>query len=120
MARFLCCVPVLLCLAASAGTGAPLKGAYPMSKVRVGAKAKWEIEESFRGGRRACVIAVGDHNPIVDVTIAVYDDSNRLVAEDQGGGDVVAAIWYPPRDAMYNVVVTNSGLEYNVMYLVFK
>ena len=55
----------------------------------------------------------------MDMGIAVYDEADRLITEEQGL-DYVAAIWYPPRDAQYKVVVRNSGLEYNAMYLVFK
>src|SRR5689334_21569853 len=36
----------------------------------------------FRGGQRACVIVLGDHKPIVPVTIEVFDDKGRLVAQD--------------------------------------
>jgi hypothetical protein len=90
-----------------------------MPKVRIERKSHMEFQERFQGGRRACVIAVGDHDPPVDVGIAVYDEADRLITEEQGL-DYVAAIWYPPRDAQYKVVVKNSGLEYNAMYLVFK
>jgi hypothetical protein len=120
MARLLWWVPVVLFLAATGGSSAPLKGAHAMFKVRVPAQARMDFEERFEGGRRACVIAVGDHKPVVNVGIAVYDQANQLVAEDQGGGDCVAAIWYPLREAKYKIVVNNSGLDYNDMYLVFK
>jgi hypothetical protein len=91
-----------------------------MGKVFVGAQGQKEFEEVFEGGRRACVIAMGGHQRVIDVGIAIYDEGNRLITEDQGGGDIVAAIWYPPRDAKYKIVVKNSGLENNSMYLVFK
>jgi hypothetical protein len=104
----------------ASGGGGPLKGPHAMSKVHVLAKGQTEFEEVFQGGRRACVIAVGDHKPVVDIGISVYDAAKRLVAEDNGGGDYVAAIWYPPRDAKYKIVVKNDGVEYNEMYIVFK
>ena len=95
------------------------KGARTASKVRIGANSHMEFEDKYEGGRRACVIAVGDHKPPVDISIAVYDDAKQLVTE-VSNVDFVAAIWYPPREGTYKVVVTNSGLEYNEMYLVFK
>jgi hypothetical protein len=119
MVRFFCWVMVVLLLAASGGNSAPIKGAYAHGKLRVGARSHIEFEEIFEGGRRACVIAVGDHNPPVEIAIAVNDEAGRLVAEDRGV-DYVAAIWYPAREAKYKVVVSNSGVEYNIMYIVFK
>ena len=62
---------------------------------------------------------MANRKPPADVGIAVYDDANQLITEDQGLG-FAAAIWYPPRDAKYRVVVKNLGKEYNEMYLVFK
>jgi hypothetical protein len=118
MARSLWWVPVILVLATS-GSIAPVKGARTLSKVRIERKSHMEFKEAFQGGRRACVIAVGDHNPPVDVGIAVFDEAGQLVTEHQGL-DYVAAIWYPPRTASYKIVVKNTGLEYNAMYLVFK
>ena len=49
----------------------------------------------------------------------VYDEANNLIMEDRGL-DFAAAMWYPPREAKYKVVVKNYGVEYNDMYLVFK
>jgi hypothetical protein len=73
----------------------------------------------FKAGRRACVIVMGDHKPIVPVTIEVLDDKGNVVARDNPakgaesrdakGNDVAAVIWYPPRDAYYTIKVTNHG-----------
>jgi hypothetical protein len=71
----------------------------------------------FRGGERACVIVSGDHDPIVPVTVAIYEESTqRKLFEDissQQAPDIVAAIWYPPRDGHYVVEITNKSKEYN-------
>ena len=58
MSRILPSVCLLLLLAVSAGTGAPMKGPYALPGVRVGARASLEFKERFQGGRRACVIAM--------------------------------------------------------------
>jgi hypothetical protein len=118
MARFSWWAPLILVVTAS-GNGAPVKGTRTMAQVRIERSSQMEFKEEFQGGRRACVIAVGDHNPPVDVGIAVFDEANQLITEHRGL-DYVTAIWYPPRTASYKVVVKNSGLEYNAMYLVFK
>jgi hypothetical protein len=118
MKRLFVLVPMLLFITVPGSKGGPLKGAHTL-KTQIGAKSHMEFEEAYQGGRRACVIAVGDRKPSVDITIAVYDDAKQLVTEEHNL-DYVAAIWYPPRDGVYKVVVSNSGVEYNEMYLVFK
>ena len=118
MKRMLGYVPLVLFIATSGGDGGPVKGARTQ-KARIGAKSHSEFEDKYQAGRRACVIAMGDHKPPVDISIAVYDDANQLITEERSV-DYVAAIWYPPRTANYKVVVKNSGEEYNEMYLVFK
>lgn len=71
----------------------------------------------FRGGERACVVAVGDHKPPVEMGITVYDEAARQkLAEDTGAGDApdfVAAIWYPARDGKYVIEIRSKGKEYN-------
>jgi hypothetical protein len=118
MKRLILLVAMLLPITAPLSVGAPLKGAHTL-KTRIGAKSHMEFEEKYQGGRRACVIAVGDRKPSVNISIAVYDDAKQLIAEEHNV-DYVAAIWYPPRAGVYKVIVTNSGEEYNEMYLVFK
>lgn len=119
MLRVLWCVPAMLLLTASTGSGGPVDGAKALPQVRIGARSFMEFNEKYQGGRRACVIALGDGNPPVDITITVYDTANQVVAE-QTGNDHVAAMWYPPRDAPYKILVKNSGKEFNVMYIVFR
>ena len=111
-------VPIVLFIAATGGDGGPVKGARTL-RSRIGAKSKMEFEEKYQAGRRACVIAMGDHKPPVEISVAVYDDANQLITEDRNV-DYVAAIWYPPREATYKIVVKNTGEEYNEIYLAFK
>jgi hypothetical protein len=111
-------VPALVLIAVSGGEGGPLKGAHTQ-KVRIGARSQMEFEEKYNAGRRACVIAMGDHKPPVEISIAVYDDAKELVTEERSV-DYVAVIWYSPRAASYKIVVKNTGEEYNEIYLVFK
>ena len=108
-----------LVLAAGLGNGAPLKGSRS-DVIKVSAQGKSEFRETFRGGRRACVIVKGDQDPVVDLGVYVYDGSDRLVAKDDGRGDFVAAIWYPPRNTTYKIVIHNSGSEWNRCYIVLK
>lgn len=119
MPRLYWCVPAVLLLAASAGSGGPVDGAKALAKVRVGAKSSMAFTEKFQGGRRACVIAIGDKDPSVDVTITVHDADDRPVAEATNR-DYTAAIWYPARDASYKIVVRNHGIDFNIMYIVFR
>ena len=77
----------------------------------------------FRGGRRACVIVVGDHKPIVPVVLEIHDEKGNLIGRSEpgkgventkaAGNDVCAVIWYPPRDAYYRITIHNSGREFN-------
>jgi hypothetical protein len=119
MARFLWWMLVLLLMTASSGSSAPVNGAYSQFNVRIEANSQKEFDVSFQGGRRACVIAVGNRKALMDVGIDVYDEANHLVTEDRGLG-FAAAIWYPARETKYKVVVKNIGADYNEMYLVFK
>ncbi|HWY88586.1 MAG TPA: hypothetical protein VNX28_17875 [Gemmataceae bacterium] len=119
MTRLLWWMPVFLLLTYSSGSGAPVKGAFSQFDVRIEANSQKEFDVSFQGGRRACVIAVGNRKAMMDVGIDVYDEANHLVTEDRGLG-FAAAIWYPAREAKFKVVVKNIGADYNAMYLVFK
>ena len=74
----------------------------------------------FRGGERACVIAVGDHNPRSPTDIRVLDAKGRLVTESKSPNDSVAAIWYPPVTASYRIEVENHGDEYNIITVYFQ
>jgi|SRR5262245_4043474 len=101
------------------GDGSPLTGKRAFAERIPGADSHI-FREKFRGGQRACVIVRGDHKPVVNLALSVYDAKDELVAEDRGGGDYVAVIWYPPRDALYKIKVHNPGIEYNDCYISLK
>jgi hypothetical protein len=107
-------------LLASAGTGSPLTGKRSLGTKRIEGFSFLIFKEKFRGGERACVIVKGDHKPVVDLGVYIYDEKDRLVAEDKGGGEYVAAIWYPPRDAVYKVKIHNTGTDFNDCYISLK
>ncbi len=70
------------------------------------------FSKTFVAGQRACVIVIGDHKPVVDVEVKVYDAKGRLVAEDRGqdpAKDFVAVMWYPPRQETYSIEVRSYG-----------
>lgn len=120
---------VLLCTSATDGgpIGGPVGKSY---RLPAGTREQGKIvpgEESFsaifRGGERACVTVVGDHNPVVEVAIKVYDSKNRLVIEDRGSGaaaDFAAVIWYPARDENFRIVIESYGVEFNKCYVAVK
>jgi hypothetical protein len=102
------------------GAGSPVEGKLSLGRQRIPERARARIDKEFRGGERACVIVKGDHEPVVDLELSVYDDRGKLVAEDKAGGDFVAVIWYPPRDAVYRIEFFNPGAAYNDLYISLK
>jgi hypothetical protein len=114
------------------GKGAPVEGPSGASRiVPAGTGTKDNITEpgslqyqkAFRAGERACVIVIGDHDPIVDVEVKVYDAKDNLVAQDRGkdpAPDFVAVMWYPPREQTYRIVVNSYGSVENKCYVAFK
>jgi len=120
MKRTIVVLVVLLSgLLVAVGHGSPLTGKRAFEE-RIGGQDNFILREKFRGGQRACVIVRGDHEPIVNLVLSVYDAKDQLVAEDRGGGDYVAVIWYPPRDALYKIKVHNPGVDHNVCYISLK
>ncbi len=81
----------------------------------------------FRAGQRACVILVGDHDPVVPMVVEIRDAGGKVVARDEPGkasakasekgNDVCAVIWYPPRDGYYSIAITNPAKDYNKCWL---
>jgi hypothetical protein len=130
--RWLVCMVLLGCAAAYPLLAGPIDGPHT-KQVRIEAgplgpgdkptPGKRAFQFEFRGGERACVIAVGDHKPVVPMAIVVVDEKMTTVAEDYGSEqvpDFVAAIWYPPRTAKYTVIVQSVGKEYNEVYLTVR
>jgi hypothetical protein len=103
------------------GAGAPVEGpSWSYKLVGAGAAGPGgtitpgtlEFSKLFAAGQRACVIVIGDHDPIVDVEVEVYDSRNKLVARDRGqepAQDFVAVMWYPPRQETYRIVINSYG-----------
>lgn len=120
-------VATCVLLTASAAAG-PVDGPNT-SRVRVEAgreqgsdllPGRYVFQVEYRGGERACVIAIGDHKPPVPMAILVYDEKKAKVAEDYGSEetpDYVAAVWYPPRAGKYIIEVRSLGKEYNLVWL---
>jgi len=81
----------------------------------------------FRAGQRACVILLGDHDPIVPMVIEIRDAKGDVVARDdpgkasaradEKGNDLCAVVWYPPRDGYYTITIKNPGKQYNKCWL---
>lgn len=104
------------------GRSAPLDGPE-WTRQRIAQGGTLELVRAFAGGQRATVIAIGDHRPVVNLTITVYDARDNVVARDEGSGpagDFVAAVWYPPREGRYRVVLHNAGVEYNDVAIAVK
>ncbi len=81
----------------------------------------WSQTKRFRGGERAAVLAIGDHEEAgVKLRIAVYDAQGALIAEDKGESDFVGVIWYPPRDEDYRIDVSHTGAAANKVYIAVK
>jgi hypothetical protein len=110
--------------------GSPLRGTviYPREDRRI--VTEWSRTERFKGGERACVVVMGDHKPIVPITLVVTDARGQVVAREVSakhagdkhvlGDDVAAVVWYPPRDGEYTITVRNHGEEYNDCWIVFR
>jgi len=111
----------LLLLLAGSGRAGPIKGSYARSEnVQAGSPGVLEFKETFKGGRRACVIVRGDHKPVVNLGLQVFDADGKLVARDDGEGDISAVVWYPPRDATYTIKLLNPNADYNKCYISIK
>jgi hypothetical protein len=107
---------ILPLLAGAFSSASPMTGKRALGYVELEGGSAAKQNEKFRGGERACVIARGQS----DVGLAVYDDKDRLVVKDEGPGRYVAVIWYPPRDAVYKIMVHNLAEETNKIWLSLK
>lgn len=75
---------------------------------------------AYRGGQRACVIAMSTARKIpVNMGISVLDEQKNVVAQSVGGR-LVAAVWYPPRDANYRIVLSSTAQAPIKAYVVVK
>jgi hypothetical protein len=116
------CLMILLMTARSA----PIGGSWQTTpRAKVEPKQPWSQTFAFRGGERAAVLAIGDHNESgIRLQVAVFDGKGALVAEDKGGSelasDYVGLVWYPPRDGEYRIDVSHNGAGVNKVYIAIK
>jgi hypothetical protein len=128
MARLVWSLALVLLMLAPLSHGAPVDGTSWSKKRVEGARSATEpgtldISQAFAAGQRACVIVIGDHNPIVDVEVKVYDSKDQLVAQQRGqdpSQDFVAVMWYPPRQQTYRIEICNYGKDYNECSVAIK
>lgn len=109
----------VLLTAWSAGVGAPVKGSRSLGTDNKLGDGTFQLKEAFRGGERACVIARASSEED-DLVIEVLDDAGRLVAKAANSGDLVAAIWYPPRDAVYDIKISSPEGKSKTCYISLK
>lgn len=118
MMRAISLAVLLLLSTAPLTTSAPIEGLKYFKQKRIEPGAAFTLTLAYRGGERACVTAIGDHDPVQELAIVVTDAKGAVVATDRGKGpasDFVCAIWYPPRDGTYRIEVHNSGSIYNAV-----
>jgi len=119
-------VTVSLLVGISVAWSSPIRGHYreahqrneKLARLRAG--GTYEIVDVFRGNQRACVIIEGDHNPVMNLTVKVFDSAGNQVALDNAGGDFIAAMWYPPRTQEYRISISSDGPDYNDLDIVVK
>src|SRR5262249_28041260 len=130
---------VLTLAMTAAGDGAPVSGPefYTKDVFFAGVSGSdtsvvaFEGSEVFRGGQRAAVIAnsaplekIADNpHPRAGgiLSIFVYDRAtHQLVAQDTGGTDLAAAVWYPARDTAYMIEIHNAGKSVVKGYVSYK
>jgi hypothetical protein len=114
----------LTVLAASLSAQASPVDGITAIKDKVSGGTSFVRKMKFKGGERACVIAIGDHQPVVDLHLRVEDARGQLVGEDKPGGDLCCVIWYPPQDGDYTISVAvphiEAKLDYNLLYVGVK
>jgi hypothetical protein len=127
MRRVLIAVSLSLLCLAPLGRSAPVDGtSWAEKRVEASSVAGpgvLSFDLTFVAGERACVIVIGDHKPVVEVEVKVYDAKKQLVAHDRGqapAADFVAVMWYPPRQESYRIDVINHGKEYNECSIAIK
>lgn len=84
-------------------------------------KGSHSFHSPFKGGERACVIALassGDDDQTHTLTLKVYDPQDNEVGTDRG--ERTAVIWYPPRDADYRVEIRTTASDIGRCYVAVK
>jgi hypothetical protein len=112
---------VALLIETRTGEAGPAAGGNRGGHIKLDAGARVRLPAIvFKGNERACVIFIGDHDPVVDLVVSVFDDKGKLVARDDPGSDFCVAIWFPAHDASYTIELENRGREYNKCWLAIK
>jgi hypothetical protein len=83
-----------------------------------------------RANERTSILIKGDHKPVCDLEVLVYEVSpgkaeGRLIARDKGTRDLIGTTWVPPRTATYRIVIRNPSMftkenPYNSCYVTIK
>lgn len=124
---------VLLAALSSASAG-PTNGPISQSGFRVpasqqeGVPGESDMIVECRGNERVSVMVRGDHRPVTDLEILVYQvptmgETEKLIARDSGTKDLVGVVFTPLKTGMYRIVVKNpsrfepSTNPYNECYL---
>ena len=93
------------------GVGSPIDGTTSQSARLT--DDTWTTKRLFRGGERACVLAIGSQRDPGKLQVTVHDEKGNVVAEERAGdslsGNIVAVMWYPPRDGEYRISVRSPG-----------
>lgn len=102
------------------GSGSPVTGRRSLgSKNKFDGSGSFGFKETFRGGERACVVVRGN-NPSDNLAVHVFDQDGHPVVQVENRGDLVAAIWYPPRDALYHIKVMSPESKSKSCYIALK
>src|SRR3954468_12414423 len=114
-----CLFPLALTLAAGAALAGPVDGPttekLEVPSSRPNAVGEADLTRVFRGGQRATVVVIGDHNPVADLEVRVYevkgDSEGKLIAHDGGKAsrDIVGVSWVPARTGPYRIVIRNPA-----------
>lgn len=112
-------VAVLALLALGVSWAGPISGGTT-KHVQIEPKDTHVEKVRFKGGRRACVIVEGDHQPIVNIHLSIKDLRGATVTEDRAGGDVCSVIWYPAHDADYVITISHEGNIFNRCLIAIK
>ena len=127
MARIVVPVALFLLAFVTPGLGGPVDGSswakYQIPGGTGSEPGTHKLTRIFVAGQRACVIVIGDHKPVVDVEVKIYDSKKQLVAERRGtrpAQDFVAVMWYPPRQESYDIVINSYGTIENICSIAIK
>lgn len=118
MRRVLLSLSVLAGLALPGGWGGPIPEPYIKRPISLDPTAVEVVPQKFKGGERACVIALVLGRQESEIQITVKDAKDKVIGTDQGRR--AAVIWYPVRDAEYKIEIRNVSKESVDCYLAVK